>query len=52
VFCDELRGKRLYGKAHVHDLHGVTVAAGQVAACYALGMPLLLLLEKRRGIFR
>lgn len=32
-------------------LNALTVGAGQAVACYALGMPLLLLLEKRRGLF-
>lgn len=29
----------------------LSVGAGQLVVCYGLGMPLLLLLEKRRGIF-
>jgi uncharacterized membrane protein len=33
-------------------LNALTVAAGQAVACYFLGMPLLLALEKKRGIFK
>lgn len=32
-------------------LNALTVCAGEVAACYGLGLPLLLLLDKRRNIF-
>jgi uncharacterized membrane protein len=31
--------------------HVLLVGAGQAIACYGLGLPLLLLLEKRKGIF-
>ena len=30
----------------------LTVGAGQIIACYGLGMPLLLALEKHKGIFK
>jgi uncharacterized membrane protein len=46
-------GLELYFMLHLYIwwVQILLIAAGEAVACYGLGMPLLLILEKRRNIF-